>query len=142
MTEETKKELKHKKKLKNRRNAWELRYLLKKQRKSYYNDLFIKQEGKCYICGIHQSKLDRKLSMDHNHKERKLRGLLCGPCNTALGLFKDNKDVLLKAVKYLEEFDNAIQKCKGFKILASGIQPQPQDQGTQEEAAREQTGAY
>lgn len=32
-----------------------------------------------------------------------VRGLLCNPCNLALGMFKDDPKVLVKALKYLTE---------------------------------------
>jgi len=36
------------------------------------------------------------------HKTHKIRGLLCNRCNTALGLFYENKDIMKKAISYLE----------------------------------------
>lgn len=67
-----------------------------------YNTLFHLQEGKCKICGIHQSKLNRRLSVDHCHSKGNVRGLLCGLCNTALGLFKDNIKSMERAISYLK----------------------------------------
>lgn len=63
-----------------------------------YNKLVIKQKGLCKICGSFPK---RKLSLDHDHKTGKIRGLLCNSCNMALGLFKDNTIFLLRASKYL-----------------------------------------
>ena len=62
-----------------------------------YEILFKKQNGKCAICGAKKDKLD----IDHCHKTNKVRGLLCGSCNRALGLLKDNTDFLNSAIKYL-----------------------------------------
>jgi predicted transcriptional regulator YheO len=36
----------------------------------------------------------------------KVRGLLCMNCNTALGGFKENIDILQKAIEYLEKTIN------------------------------------
>jgi len=36
------------------------------------------------------------------HKTGKIRGLLCGNCNTSLGLLKENIGVLNNAIKYLK----------------------------------------
>jgi len=46
-----------------------------------YDKLYLKQNGKCLICG----KYFEKLNVDHNHKTNKIRGLLCMPCNTFVG---------------------------------------------------------
>jgi len=69
-----------------------------------YNELFLKQNGKCAICKDEQHGRF-KLSVDHNHKTGKVRGLLCGQCNYAIGLLNDNKDNCLNAYEYLKEYD-------------------------------------
>jgi len=68
-----------------------------------YNEMFRLQEGKCYLCGKHQSEVKRALSVDHCHKTGKIRKLLCQPCNTLLGMSGDNPAVLQKAINYLME---------------------------------------
>jgi hypothetical protein len=40
-------------------------------------------------------------AIDHCHSSLKVRGLLCHVCNRGLGHFKDNIDLLLNAIKYL-----------------------------------------
>lgn len=66
-----------------------------------YNELFNLQLGCCAICGKHQSAEWRRLTVDHCHATKKIRGLLCSVCNRALGLFRDNPELLGKAIKYL-----------------------------------------
>lgn len=39
--------------------------------------------------------------VDHCHNSQKIRGVLCGHCNTGLGAFKDNPFALENAIKYL-----------------------------------------
>ena len=70
-----------------------------------YEKLFQMQQGLCAICLSPTSPDMRKqrLSIDHCHKTGKVRGLLCGNCNSGLGLFKDNLTILRTAVKYLRE---------------------------------------
>lgn len=68
-----------------------------------YNKMFHQQEGKCYLCGKHQSEVKRALSVDHCHKTGKIRKLLCQPCNTLLGMSGDDPIVLQKAIDYLME---------------------------------------
>ncbi len=70
--------------------------------KDDYNKLFEEQKGNCAICGRHQSEFKMALSIDHDHTTGRIRGLLCHICNTGLGMFKDQKDLLEKAIKYLE----------------------------------------
>lgn len=62
-----------------------------------YEKMFKEQKGKCAICGIKKDKLD----IDHCHRTNKVRGLLCGSCNRALGLLKDNTEFLNNAIRYL-----------------------------------------
>jgi hypothetical protein len=56
------------------------------------------QAFKCKICGVGE----KKLVVDHNHKTLEVRGLLCHSCNCALGLLKDDVEVMKKAIQYLE----------------------------------------
>ena len=62
--------------------------------------LIKKQKGKCAICG---SPDNRNLSIDHDHKTKKVRGLLCRKCNLGLGCFGDDVHTMDKAIKYLRE---------------------------------------
>lgn len=66
-----------------------------------YNLLVINQNGRCKICGAHQSGLKEVLCVDHCHSTRRIRGLLCSECNTGLGKFKDSTELLNKAIMYL-----------------------------------------
>lgn len=42
---------------------------------------------------------------DHDHEEGKFRGWLCHDCNRALGAFKDNLEIMKRAMEYLEKHD-------------------------------------
>ena len=87
-------------------------YILKKKYNlsldEYYN-MMKKQDHKCAICGLHKRiEKDGKLvkyktwHVDHDHETKKVRGLLCSNCNTAIGLLHDDIEVLEKAIKYLK----------------------------------------
>jgi len=69
--------------------------------KEDYVELYNQQKGKCAICGC---KTDKNLYIDHNHKSKKIRGLLCIKCNFGLGCFKDDIRVLERARKYLRRY--------------------------------------
>lgn len=71
-----------------------------------YNVMSEAQEHKCYICGKPEMNNKNKvLCVDHNHETGAIRGLLCGLCNTGLGNFLDKKERLIKAIKYLENYE-------------------------------------
>lgn len=52
------------------------------------------------------SKLKRILGVDHCHITGKVRGLLCMKCNSAIGFFNDDINLLQLAIKYLKEGEN------------------------------------
>ena len=54
------------------------------------------QNGRCAICRRKQ-----KLLVDHCHQTGQVRGLLCGPCNTAIGMLDDDPDLLIAAAAYV-----------------------------------------
>lgn len=61
------------------------------------------QGGRCYICQRASGKR-RRLSVDHDHKTGKVRGLLCSPCNRdVLGHLRDSIEALQRAVTYLTD---------------------------------------
>lgn len=67
-----------------------------------YNQLIISQNNKCAICSKDYNDPNKgKLDIDHCHATGKVRGLLCRSCNTAIGKFKDNPELLKKAIDYL-----------------------------------------
>lgn len=68
-----------------------------------YNDMLEAQNHACGICEVHQSKLAKRLAVDHNHANGKVRGLLCTTCNLAIGKFKDDIKLLIKAIAYLKK---------------------------------------
>lgn len=60
-----------------------------------------------FACAICHGALDegRATHVDHCHTTGAVRGILCSPCNTAIGLLKEDPEVLRRAVEYLA------QKC-------------------------------
>lgn len=68
-----------------------------------YNEMYIEQKGKCAIC-----KESGKLFVDHNHKTNKIRGLLCGRCNFAIGYAREDEKIIKNALKYLRKYNEKI----------------------------------
>jgi hypothetical protein len=58
------------------------------------------QQGRCAICGGPPH--GRWLSIDHDHASMTFRGLICRPCNLAIGNMQDNPERLRQAAAYLE----------------------------------------
>jgi len=67
---------------------------------SDFNNLLESQEGKCAICETNNPGA-RGWNVDHNHKNGVVRGILCGNCNRAIGLFRDAPVNFHKAFLYL-----------------------------------------
>jgi hypothetical protein len=64
-----------------------------------YADLLADQGGVCAIC--RKAPQAKPLCVDHCHTTGAIRGLLCGPCNTALGMLGDDPDRVDSAAAYL-----------------------------------------
>lgn len=68
------------------------------------------QHGHCAICNKLFT-LEDQGEMDHKHCRPPLaRALLCGPCNTALGMLGDSPETCEAAAQYLRHWD---KPCKG-----------------------------
>jgi hypothetical protein len=68
-----------------------------------YYQMLEDQGGGCAICKVTMPGGRKgKFAVDHNHDTGEVRGLLCGRCNRALGMFDDKVDVLKVAIRYLE----------------------------------------
>ena len=68
-----------------------------------YDYLVYVQGNKCAICStIRPGGYGIHWQIDHDHITGEVRGLLCSNCNTALGLLKEDRNVLHKAAEYLD----------------------------------------
>lgn len=65
-----------------------------------YNERLAAQGGRCAICAAY-----RRLVVDHAHDADAgpdaVRGLLCAQCNAGLGLFREDRAVLVRASEYV-----------------------------------------
>lgn len=69
-----------------------------------FDALVSRQNGGCAICAATSGYRKKKtpLVVDHDHMTGIVRGLLCQPCNSAIGFFADNPELLKRAAVYLE----------------------------------------
>lgn len=64
----------------------------------------------CDICGTGNPGR-RTWHVDHDHLTGEVRGVLCGPCNVGLGMFKDSPELLERASSYLGERPTTSRKA-------------------------------
>jgi hypothetical protein len=65
-----------------------------------YDKILSYQGGVCACCG--KTPKAKRLAVDHCHKTGLIRGLLCWPCNHALGVLKDAQDTARRLATYLD----------------------------------------
>ena len=65
-----------------------------------FDQLVADQRGACAIC--QQPQEGKPMHVDHCHATGVVRGLLCSPCNTALGLLGDDPARMRAAAEYVE----------------------------------------
>lgn len=97
--------------------AWSARQLTSRKshlKKKYgltledWSSMLIAQNSCCAICKTHiDNCTHQQLAVDHCHATGKVRALLCDLCNTALGKFKDNPELLREAADYVERHNDS-----------------------------------
>lgn len=70
-----------------------------------YEQMFKTQHFSCAICKKGNNAI-KKFCVDHCHKTGKVRGILCGACNKAIGLLKDSRESLKAAIDYLDRSES------------------------------------
>ena len=80
----------------NRRGHLERKYGLSLED---FDFLVIAQNNLCALCGRPD---EQGLHVDHDHITGRVRGLLCGKCNKAIGLLDEDPALFAAAVLYLE----------------------------------------
>lgn len=60
--------------------------------------MLAKQNGVCAVC-----REVPPTNVDHDHKTGRKRGLLCWPCNVAVGQLKDDPDRAIRLAQYLRQ---------------------------------------
>jgi len=66
-----------------------------------YDRMLASQGGRCAICKGASPVKGKYFHVDHDHGTGAVRGLLCQPCNVAIGLLRDSPERCLSALMYL-----------------------------------------
>ena len=66
-----------------------------------YTRMSEEQGGVCWICK--RTTDTGNLHIDHCHETGKVRGLLCGKCNRAIGCLDHSPELLKRAIEYLNK---------------------------------------
>jgi len=73
-----------------------------------FDALLAFQGGGCAICG--RTNAD---NVDHDHETGRVRGILCFPCNVAIGLLQDDEERALSAAAYISRDDELMDLVRG-----------------------------
>ena len=71
-----------------------------------FNSMWEGQNGCCAICQIKlepRGRSKNSAAIDHNHKTREVRGILCRGCNHGIGHLGDNPETLIAAAEDLKK---------------------------------------
>ncbi len=66
-----------------------------------YDHAVASQEGRCAVCDEPPAD-GKRLHVDHDHETGQVRGLLCGPCNFALGAMRERSDAICRLAAYAD----------------------------------------
>src|SRR4051794_4873983 len=66
-----------------------------------YEAMLVQQDHLCASCADRLGK-GREVHLDHDHGTGKVRGILCRPCNLALGYLRDSPDKIRGLLAYAE----------------------------------------
>jgi hypothetical protein len=66
-----------------------------------YDAMVAQQGGLCAVCSQPPT-MKGTLFVDHDHATGVIRGLLCGKCNTGIGMLGDSLDAIKRAARYLK----------------------------------------
>lgn len=65
-----------------------------------YDRMVEEAGGVCPVCGE-----EAELVVDHNHRTKIVRGMVCNKCNQAIGLMRDKSKLMRQAAEWLDRVD-------------------------------------
>src|ERR1017187_7428681 len=83
-----------------------------------YDEMLEQQDGVCAACGKEETHRNQygvcSLAVDHDHETGVVRGLLCGRCNRALGLFGASPERVGALLSYIERVKEVVPHDQGI----------------------------
>jgi hypothetical protein len=85
------------------RKAYERRRLLRKYgvTQDDFDGMLRAQGGRCAICRTDEPG-SKGFAIDHCHRTGRVRAVLCGPCNSAFGLLREDPLIVRAMMEYAE----------------------------------------
>jgi len=77
-----------------------------------FENMILSQNNLCAICDKPESRINHRsgaiqnLAIDHNHKNGKIRQLLCSKCNLIIGQINEDIEILQSMITYLKKYNN------------------------------------
>ena len=82
--------------------------------------ILVKQGGRCALCGSDSPRRQGSFLVDHDHASGQVRGLLCHPCNSGIGLLGDSPDILAAAILYLRNYGKPLSETS-LGVLSTAL---------------------
>lgn len=86
-----------------------------------FDALLSGQDGECAVC-IRPIEA-RVLTVDHCHVTGRVRALLCGPCNSGIGMFADDPERMRAAARYVESHKELSDEGQAVRHRREGGRP-------------------
>ena len=87
-----------------------------------YEKMLAQQNSECACCG---RKNVFRLVIDHNHKTKHVRALVCDLCNTILGMLEKHPEKVKRAAKYLRKYDHPTSAMPPLWISVGDAKEKP-----------------
>jgi len=86
--------------------AWRTRANRYGMKSAELTEFFESHGWACSACGAKWDSLAHGggLCVDHNHTTGQVRGILCVPCNSALGQLREDEERFMRLVKYMTKY--------------------------------------
>lgn len=67
-----------------------------------FDAMLLAQGNCCAVCKSPDPRHSRGWRVDHNHQTGKIRGVVCNPCNVAIGMAHEDPGVMFQIAVYLK----------------------------------------